>query len=200
MNLKQHRFVTEYLKWGDAQLAYKKAYDCKSNNNRAIESATHRLLRHPDVAQAIAEAEARLRAEAEMEVRTKLAGELLTVQRKREILARIAEGNIYIEQQYKGGNCRTCTQMVKPSIDQMLKAIDLDSRLAGDYPVKKQLTVVHTIAAEKPHPEKQIQATTIITQTETPALAELTDNGQYEVPQHITHAGLRKLLTKPIPK
>lgn len=186
MNLKQYRFVTEYLKWGDAALAYKNAYNCKSDNYRAIESAANRLLNTHEIAEAIEEAEARLRAEAEATVKAKLTSELLTIQRKREILARIAEGNIYIEQQYKGRDCKTCTQMVKPSINQMLKAIDLDSRLAGDYPTPKQMTVVHTVqpANASPATSKQTEATA--------------DMQHSKEKHHISHAGLRKLLSTPV--
>lgn len=186
MNLKQYRFVTEYLKWGDPAHAYKLAYNCKSNNYRSMESAANRLLNNPEIATAIEEAEARLRSEAEQEVKQRITAELLTVQRKREILARIAESNVYIEQQYKGKDCKTCTQMVKPSINQMLKAIDLDSRLAGDYPTPKQMTVVHTVATVKEAPTagKQVEKSTDIQHNK-------------EKP-HITHAGLRKLLSTPI--
>ena len=183
MNLKQYRFVTEYLKWGDPAHAYKLAYNCKSNNYRSMESAANRLLNNPEISTAIEEAEARLRSEAEQEVKQRITAELLTVQRKREILARIAESNVYIEQQYKGKDCKTCTQMVKPSINQMLKAIDLDSRLAGDYPTPKQMTVVHTVQPSAHKPEKQEAETSIVSNTPS---------------QHITHAGLRKLLSKPI--
>ncbi len=181
MNLKQHRFVTEYLKWGDAALAYKNAYNTHSDNYRAIESAANRLLNHPEIATALQETEARLRSEAEQEVKQRITAELLSIQRKREILARIAEGNIYIEQQFKGKDCKTCTQMVKPSINQMLKAIDLDSRLAGDYPTPKQMTVVHTVQPSANKPEKQ--------EVEVSTSGNVTN-------KHISHAGLRKLLSK----
>lgn len=186
MNLKQYRFVTEYLKWGDPAHAYKLAYNCKSNNYRSMESAANRLLNNPEVATAIQEAEARLRSEAEMEVKQRITAELLTVQRKREILARIAESNVYIEQQYKGKDCKTCTQMVKPTINQMLKAIDLDSRLAGDYPTPKQMTVVHTVATVKEAP------------TAGKPVEKSADIQHSKEKPHITHAGLRKLLSTPI--
>lgn len=186
MNLKQYRFVTEYLKWGDPAHAYKLAYNCKSNNYRSMESAANRLLNNPEISTAIEEAEARLRSEAEQEVKQRITAELLTVQRKREILARIAESNVYIEQQYKGKDCKTCTQMVKPSINQMLKAIDLDSRLAGDYPTPKQMTVVHTVATVKESPAagKPVEKSSEIQHSKEKS--------------HITHAGLRKLLSTPI--
>src|SRR5690606_29589807 len=63
--------------------------------------------------------------------------ELLTVQRKRELLAQIATGEMYVMQYYKGKDCSHCSQHVAPTINQMLRAIDLDSRLAGHYPDTK---------------------------------------------------------------
>ena len=44
---------------------------------------------------------------------------------------------MYAVQNYKGKDCNQCTQMVRPTINQMLKAIDLDSKLAGHYTVKQ---------------------------------------------------------------
>ncbi len=50
---------------------------------------------------------------------------------------------MYAIQNYKGKDCNQCTQMVRPTINQMLKAIDLDSKLAGHYSVR-QFTVDNT--------------------------------------------------------
>ncbi|MBS1773249.1 MAG: terminase small subunit [Bacteroidetes bacterium] len=147
MNIKQHRFITEYLRFGDKAIAYKNAYNTPHANYRTLESAANRLLKKPEIAYAIEEAMARIRSEAEQELKQQLREELMSVQRKRDILARIAHGDVYIEQTYRGKGCQTCSVMVKPTINQMLKAIDLDSKLAGDYAVKKQLTVVHAVKA-----------------------------------------------------
>lgn len=156
MNTRQQQFVTEYLRIGDKMIAYKKAYDCDSSSYRTVESAANRLLQHPEVAAAIAEVTNRIRHEVEQQLQQELKTQLLTVQRKRELLARIAEGDIYVEQNYKGKDCNTCTQLVKPTVNQMLKAIDLDSKLAGHYTNDRNINVVHTTqVTPQPAPQDQ---------------------------------------------
>lgn len=137
MNTKQYTFVTEYLRSSDHIMAYKNAYQSTSDYT-TIESAANRLLKHPEVAQAIREAQTAIRQQVEREVAEKLKGELLTIQRKRELLYQIATGEMYVEQNYKGKNCSQCTQFIRPSINQMLKAIDLDNKLAGHYGTKEK--------------------------------------------------------------
>lgn len=136
MTNKQHAFVTEYLRRGDKIIAYCLAYKKESRNYTAIESAANRLLRTPEVAQAIDSVQKAIRAEVEYELKQQLYTELLTVQRKRELLARIATGRMTAVQQHKGKDCRTCEQIVTPTINQMLKAIDLDNKMAGHYTLR----------------------------------------------------------------
>ncbi len=149
MNLKQYAFVTEMLKHGDKIIAYKNAYQSPSSSYTTLESAANRLLKNPEVAAAIQSTLDRIRHEVEEELKDELRKELLSVQRKREILARIAEGDVYIEQTYKGKGCQSCTQMAKPTINQMLKAIDIDNRMAGDYKDKRSVTYVHPVVTKQ---------------------------------------------------
>lgn len=181
MNLKQQRFITEMLRHGDKVVAYKIAYQSDSASYTTLESAANRLLKNPEVAAAIQSTVDRIRHEVEEELKAEMRRELLSVQRKREILARIAEGDVYIEQTFKGKGCQTCTQMAKPTINQMLKAIDIDNRMAGDYKDKRAVTFVHTNV-----PVPQIP----------PQEAEVTDEIIEEegAPVVISHAGLRRLL------
>ncbi|MCB0700543.1 MAG: hypothetical protein H6551_01175 [Chitinophagales bacterium] len=139
MNQKQHSFVTEYLRIGDKVIAYKIAYQCDSTNLETLISSANRLMKHPEVAKAIEDVQSRIRAQVEYELKQELRRELLTVQRKRELLAAIATGDISVEQNYKGRDCKTCTQFAKPTINQMLKAIDIDSKLAGHYVSNKNV-------------------------------------------------------------
>lgn len=132
MNIKQHKFVTEYLRWGDQVIAYKNAYNATSNY-KTLESSANRLLRSSEVAQTIREAQARIRETVEKEVAEQLKGNLLTIQHKRELLYEIATGQLSVEQTYKGKDCNVCSQYIRPTINQMLKAIDLDNKLAGHY-------------------------------------------------------------------
>lgn len=176
MNLKQYAFVTEMLKHGDKIIAYKNAYQSPSASYTTLESAANRLLKNPEVAAAIQSTLDRIRHEVEEELKDELRKELLSVQRKREILARIAEGDVYIEQTYKGKGCQSCTQMAKPTINQMLKAIDIDNRMAGDYKDKRSVTYVHPVVTKQETPPEQV------------AIKE--EAGK----PVISHNGLRKLL------
>ena len=137
MKLKHHAFVTEYLKHRDAYLAYVHVYNVQSDNYTATLSSANRLLNRPDISAAIQSVQDAIRADVEYELRQELKKELLTVQRKRELLAQIATGEMYVMQYYKGKDCSHCSQHVAPTINQMLRAIDLDSRLAGHYPNTK---------------------------------------------------------------
>lgn len=172
MTNKQHEFVTEYLRHGDKIIAYSLVYKNESGNYAAVESAANRLLRHPEVAQAIDSVRKAIRAEVEQELKQQLYTELLTVQRKRELLARIANGQLFAVQQYKGKDCRTCEQVVTPTINQMLKAIDLDNKLAGHYTIKtvdsSMFTVNNSPALHKQVDEFTQQFTVNSTQLATP--------------------------------
>lgn len=148
MNLKQHSFITEYLRHRDHVVAYKNAYQSTSDY-RTIESAANRLLRQPEIAQAIQDAMNSIRAEVEEELKQELKTELLTLQKKRELLAKIAMGEQVVEQNFRGKNCSQCTQFIKPTINQMLKAIDLDSKLAGHYGKQKKHEPTHTVIQQK---------------------------------------------------
>lgn len=138
MKHEHYQFVTEYLRWGDQVIAYRNAYHSDSSY-QTLESAANRLLKRPDVAQAIEEAQAAIRQQVEAEVAEQLKGELLTIQKKRELLYKIATGEMMAEQNYKGKDCNVCTQFVRPTITQMLRAIDLDSKLSNHYPQAKSL-------------------------------------------------------------
>ncbi len=134
MNFKQQTFVTEYLRHNSAYTAYCLAYNPKdAGNYDSIMSAANRLLNHPEVSAVIDSILSGIRHDVEQELRAKLKTDLLTTQRKREILAKIATGEMYAVQVYKGKDCNQCTQHVMPTINQMLKAIDLDNRMVGLY-------------------------------------------------------------------
>ena len=134
MNTRQQKFVTEYLQWGIPCLAYANAYNKPNPNGRAIESAANRLLRNPEVQQAIHDAEDRIRHQVEREIADRQALDVFTIEQKRHLLKQIATGDILVEQRYKTGDCRHCTQFIRPTINQMLRAIDLDNRMAAHYP------------------------------------------------------------------
>lgn len=166
MNLKQQTFITEYLRFGDAQTAYRNAYKNYHSSWRTIESSGNRLLNKPEIAEAIKNAKERIRWEVEEEFKNQVRKELLSVQRKREILAMIAQGEVYIEQTQKGKDCRMCKLLVKPGFGQMLKAIDMDNKMTGHYVTKRQTTVVHTTATKQPPENQQEQPEPVAKESE----------------------------------
>lgn len=146
MNFKHQSFITEYLRHRNAYTAYCLAYNVQDESNYdSIMSAANRLLNRPDVNSIITSVLENIRREVEEEIRTELKTELLTIQHKRELLAKIATGQTYAVQHYKGKDCSQCTQMVTPTINQMLRAIDLDNKMAGHYPISLKTEPVHTV-------------------------------------------------------
>jgi len=50
LNLNQERFIREYLKnEGDAQAAYRAAYDCTGRTMESVSASASRLLKHPEI-------------------------------------------------------------------------------------------------------------------------------------------------------
>ncbi len=132
MNIKQHSFITYYLQSGDKVAAYKAAYNSKSNNETALESAANRLLRRPDVSEAIKLTLQTVRGQAETELKDQLKVELLSVSEKRAMLASIARGEL-VPQSIPVGRDIWRTGALLPTINQRLKAIDIDNKIAGLY-------------------------------------------------------------------
>ena len=204
MNLKHHAFVTEYLYWGDQVIAYQNAYKKHGSSYRSLQSAANRLLAMPEVAEAIDKAQSAIRSRVEEEVAARLKQELLTIQKKREILAQVATGSLYIEQMTVGKNCSNCTHLVKPNINQMLKAIDLDNKLAGHYAAKLAtagIQPVSTAAQQEPENKNRenLQQNATIRPAAQPSPVQEDDVWSPEI--HVTpagnvisHAGLRRLL------
>ncbi|RYE24871.1 MAG: hypothetical protein EOP51_06045, partial [Sphingobacteriales bacterium] len=132
MNIKQHTFITYYLQSGDKVQAYKAAYQSKSNNENALESAANRLLRRTDVSEALRMTLQTVRGQAESELKDQLRVELLSVNEKRAMLASIARGEP-VPQSIPVGNDVSRTGSLLPTINQRLKAIDIDNRISGLY-------------------------------------------------------------------
>lgn len=134
MNHKQQTFITEYLRHRSAFTAYCLAYNLKDcSNYDSIMSAANRLLNLPEISSVIDSVLDNIRHEVEQELRAEMKTEMLTIQRKRELLAKIATGETYAVQNYKGKDCNMYVQHVWPTINQMLKAIDLDNKMVGLY-------------------------------------------------------------------
>lgn len=138
MTTEEHIFITEYFRHNSAYTAYCIAYKVQDESDfEGIMAAIHRLMDREDIGGLIRSVLGGIRYEVEQQIRQEQKTELLTIQRKRELLANIATGEAYAIQNYKGKDCNQCTQTVRPTISQMLRAIDLDSKLAGHYPAKQ---------------------------------------------------------------
>ncbi len=133
MNIKQHKFVTEYLRFGDKLVAYNNAYPNPGRNGRTTESAANRLMQHPEVAQAINDAQETAMHQAREELKDRMKEELMTVYDKRLLLKKIALGEISVQQNHKGKNCSQCTIIRNVTIREMLAAVREDNRMAGHY-------------------------------------------------------------------
>ncbi|HEY9178912.1 MAG TPA: terminase small subunit [Flavipsychrobacter sp.] len=157
MNIKQHKFVTEYLRDGNAMVAYWRAYNVKNPNGKAAESAANRLLRHPEIKAAIDESQSRIRNEVEREVAARRVEEVFSIEEKRVLLKKIATGQMMVEQYYKGKDCNMCTQYVRPSIWHVLSAIKEDSRLAGHYPTQQPSEAVSMRHLERHESPQQLR-------------------------------------------
>jgi hypothetical protein len=143
-------FITTYLRHRSVYTAYCIAYNVEDQRQyESIMSAGQQLMDDPEVGGLIRSVLEHVHYEVEQEIRAQQKTELLTIQRKRELLANIATGEMYAIQNYKGKDCNQCTQMVRPSINQMLKAIDLDSKLAGHYSVDKRQATVDSLQLTK---------------------------------------------------
>ncbi len=143
MNLEKQTFITAYLRHRSEYTAYCLAFNPENAADyNAIMSATASLMDDPGVGGVIRSVIDGIRQDVEQEIKAQQKTELLTMQSKRELLARIARGEMTAVQHYKGKDCTYCTQMVLPTINQMLKAIDLDNRMAGHYSVDKRALIV----------------------------------------------------------
>lgn len=197
MNTRQQKFVTEYLQWGIPCLAYANAYNKPNPNGRAIESAANRLLRNPEVQQAIHDAEDRIRHQVEREIADRQALDVFTIEQKRHLLKQIATGDILVEQRYKTGDCRHCTQFIRPTINQMLRAIDLDNRMAAHYPPPQQIKIPPLKEVPCEHRAEDVHSRS--TDNTTPEQHFATTDNKTENTNHETRLPLKGIGGQPAP-
>lgn len=136
---KHEVFVREMVRTGDQVKSYMKAYPkCQYESARTKGSM---LLKNVAVNEQIRQASERLRMEVEAEVKHELKAEImlsiLNANEKRGILAKIAKGEPVIFRTKKDENGEEIQVPVLPDITDMMKAIDLDNKMAGDYAPEK---------------------------------------------------------------
>jgi phage terminase small subunit len=135
MNAKQNKFVNAYLSLGDKIAAYKLAYP-KTKSEKAIRSAANRLMLNPEVKEAIEGPYNRIRAEAEEDMKKRFEGELLTFYEAQLELTRIIKGTRTTAKWVKDKDGWT-TLEVKPTISNVVSALNTFFRLNGHFPQKK---------------------------------------------------------------
>jgi Phage terminase, small subunit len=140
MNPRQQKFVVEMLQHGNKVQAYRTAYSNQTSCPRTIESAADRLLRKPEVLAAITATMELARKQVEQDIQSQLHHQLLDRNRKRELLTQIAEGESLTRVR---GTKKDPDRVVyvQPSVAQRLRAIDMDSRLCGEYEEVKQSVI-----------------------------------------------------------
>ncbi|MCD6064986.1 MAG: Terminase small subunit [Flavipsychrobacter sp.] len=162
MNPKQQAFVCEMLRHGNRAEAYKAAYNPRSNNPHSLQSAADRLMKNPEVAEAISSVHERIYAEVQEELKTQMLCEVLTTQRKRELLAQIAEGEWMVQPPpYDMPGQRTAVLI--PTLKERLKAIDMDNRMTNAY--EKENATKHNNTQQEP-PTETGNASTVEAQQE----------------------------------
>jgi phage terminase small subunit len=135
MNATQLKFVNAHLALGDKIAAYKLAYP-KTKSEKAIRSAANRLMQHPEVKEAIEGPLNRIRAEAEEDLKKRFEGELLTFYEAQLELTKITNGTRTTEKWVKDKNGWTKLE-VKPTISNVVSALNTFFRLNGHFPQKK---------------------------------------------------------------
>jgi hypothetical protein len=145
-SLRHSLFISEMLKHGDKEKAYKNVYP--KAEGKALTSAANRLLALPEVAEAIAEATGRIRAEAEAEFRKRIEADIVDKLEFKQTLTRIIRCTYETEKTYrKHGGYETVP--VKPSISNVLRALDMYGRMEGWF-VKAKPETKKESKPEKP--------------------------------------------------
>lgn len=137
-------FIDEMIKHGDPVKAYKAAYPNAKGQTPRVES--YRLLKNPTIAAAIKEASDKIRNQAQQEavseLKEELKGNILTRQKKLEILYKIACGELEIPVKKpvwdKSQNKYVFVPMMEvPDHAAMIKAIEIENKMTGDYAPEK---------------------------------------------------------------
>jgi Terminase small subunit. len=126
-------FIQGMILHGDKTKAYKQAYP--GVNDESARTAANRLLRQPDIWQRIHDITTRAQQKAMEELELEATGmvkqQLLTQQRKREVLAAMVNGEVKCKRYIK---LRDKVELVFDDLNPfaILRAIELDSKLAGE--------------------------------------------------------------------
>ncbi|WP_343302863.1 terminase small subunit [Chitinophaga niabensis] len=144
-------FIKHYVKTGDHIGAYQKAFPHSDRKSAATNGG--RLLKNEEIAEAIRREASKISKKAEEkatnELKDEIKGEVLTAIEKRDLLRRIAKGEL--------------VNGKKATIAEMIKAIEVDNKMGGDNAPDKldhttkgkalPVTTVQTIRVIHSNPE-----------------------------------------------
>jgi hypothetical protein len=82
---------------------------------------------------------------------------LLSVIEKRKILKQIAEGKVYLQKKVKAKNGKEKVVSMLPDYTDVMRAIDLDNKMAGDYAPEKKALIIEDDLSELSDKELQEQ-------------------------------------------
>ncbi len=132
MKTSHQTFILEMVKHGDKELAWQKANPGNKGGNSARKAADRLLRRHPEMAAEIEEAVATIRHQAYKEAYKLYTEEqrtpLLSMMQRREILARIARGEVKVCRYVKDGD-RFRMLFEDPRPRDMIRAIETDAKM-----------------------------------------------------------------------
>jgi hypothetical protein len=131
MKTSHQTFILEMVKHGDKELAWQKANPGNKGGNSARKAADRLLRRHPEMAAEIEEAVATIRHRAYKEAYRLYTEEqrtpLLSMMQRREILARIARGEVKVCRYVKNGD-RYIMLFEDPRPRDMMQAMQIDAK------------------------------------------------------------------------
>lgn len=142
INNKHKIFADNYIKTGDSTKAYQLAYPKAQKESARVKSS--KLLQNDTVLTYLNEMKHKINSVAEIKLINELSNKetvvLLTATKKREILANIANGELIAEKTLVV-NGQLEKVFSKPNHSDIMKAIELDNKITGEYsPTKIALT------------------------------------------------------------
>jgi len=144
-------FIQGMITHGDQVKAYMEAYPYAKPTSARVSSYV--LLRNATISSRIKEAAGRIREQAEYGVSNILKGNIvqkvMDVNIKRSILHKIAHADIELEKVFLGRNGKKVRIFVKPDYADVLKAIDLDNKMTGDYAPEQKVLLSNNNLKEK---------------------------------------------------
>ena len=150
LNKAQKVFVAEMAKHGDEDLATGTAYPQLKGDTKKIRTYCGRLLKNVEIAKEIQQLSTKFQqlatSKAVEEIKNDLVSNAMSAIEKRNLLSEIARGDARIQEHFMKYNKKGEPEMEsyyrEPTPFENMKAIEIDSKMSGDYaPVKKDIKI-----------------------------------------------------------